>query len=157
MSAPRQPPPMRFLAVSLVLDGLKSVRLVVPVAVIFAVLGIPAATLVAITTPEQGPLPLPTPQVPLLSTTPSGPLQVFAASLPGKLPSPGPNQKRSGTCDPERAQVELSGGCWVATETPPPCPRAKQWEHEGKCWLPVAEAKPVPTSGEPRSAGVAEP
>jgi hypothetical protein len=106
---------------------------------------------------QTGPLPMPAPQVPMLETTPAAALPALAAIIPGGLPTPGPNQKRSGTCDPERAQIELSGGCWVATDTPPPCPRGKQWEHEGRCWLPVAEAKPVPTSGEPHRAGVADP
>lgn len=103
------------------------------------------------------PVPLPVPQVPVLKTTPSAAMPALAAMLPGKLPSPGPNQKRSGTCDPERAQVEINGGCWVETKTPPPCPRGKQWEHEGRCWLPVADAKPVPTTGEPRPVGIADP
>jgi hypothetical protein len=73
----------------------------------------------------------------------------------GAIPSPGPNQKRK--CDPDRAEQEINGGCWVETTTPPPCPRGKQWEHEGRCWLPVAEAKPVPTSGGSSSPGVADP
>jgi hypothetical protein len=105
---------------------------------------------------EAGPAPLPVPQVPLLSSTPAA-LPMLAMALPGKLPPPGPNQLRAGQCDPERAQVEINNGCWVRTETPPPCPKGKQWEHEGRCWLPVAEAKPVPTTGEPRTAGIADP
>lgn len=107
--------------------------------------------------PPSAPTPIPAPQVPLQESTPTGALPTLAAILPGKLPSPGPNQKRSGTCDPERAQVELSGGCWVETKTRPPCPRGKQWEHDGRCWLPVADAKPVPTTGEPRPFPVAGP
>lgn len=103
------------------------------------------------------PMPLEAP-VPLLESTP--------ASLDGgavlhmvlsSLPPPGPNQLRAGQCDPEQAQVTLNGGCWVQTQTPPPCPRGKQWEHEGHCWLPVAPAKPLPTSGGGSTQGVARP
>jgi hypothetical protein len=105
--------------------------------------------------PPSTPLEVP---VPLLESTPALtdggiPLRLVLASIP----PPGPNQLRAGQCDPDRAQKELNGGCWVKTETPPPCPRGKQWEHEGRCWLPVAPAKPVPTSGEARPLGVAGP
>lgn len=78
-----------------------------------------------------------------------------AAALTGALPSPGPNQKRSGQCVAKLAQVELNGGCWVETKTPPPCPDGYQWEHAGTCWLPVAHAMPVPTSGDVPPATVA--
>lgn len=129
------------------------------VLVALALAAAPGLVGVLTTTPklEHGPTPLPSPQVPLLETTPAGALPMLAAMLPSALPSPGPNQKRAGTCDPERAQVELAGGCWVETKTTPPCPRGKQWEHEGRCWLPVADAKPVPTSGERRPLGIADP
>lgn len=103
------------------------------------------------------PAPLPAPEVPLQESTPTGTLPTLASVLPNALPRPGPNQKRSGTCDEERAQVEINGGCWVETKTPPPCPRGKQWEYEGRCWLPVADAKPIPTTGEPRTLPVASP
>jgi hypothetical protein len=73
----------------------------------------------------------------------------------GTLPSPGPNQKRASRCNPKAAQEAINGGCWVQTKTPPPCPEGLQWEHEKKCWLPVAEAKPVPQSGEPQMVNVA--
>jgi hypothetical protein len=75
----------------------------------------------------------------------------------GHLPSPGPNQKRTGRCDTEAAEVEINGGCWIKTEKAPPCTMGKLWEHEGRCWRPVAEAKPAPTTGEPRPRGVATP
>jgi len=69
---------------------------------------------------------------------------------------PGPNQKRAGSCDPGRAEVEINGGCWVETKTPPPCPLGKQWEHEGRCWLPVAPAARAPTSGGSLPVTIAE-
>lgn len=145
---------MRPLAVSVVVSQLK---IVVPVAAIAAVMVGVSGLGVLLREPVLGPAPLPAPQVPVLETTPAAAMPALAAMLPGRLPSPGPNQKRSGTCDPERAQVEINGGCWVETKTPPPCPRGKQWEHDGRCWLPVAEAKPVPTTGDPRTTGVADP
>lgn len=81
--------------------------------------------------------------VPFLSSTPEGrPGSVLAG-----IPPPGPNQRRAGDCDADRAQVEINGGCWVETKTKPPCPDGKQWEHEGRCWLPVAPAARVPTTG----------
>lgn len=91
--------------------------------------------------------------VPYLSSTPEG----HGKSTLTGLPKPGPNQRRAGDCDPDRAQVEINGGCWVKTETKPPCPEGKQWEHEGRCWLPVAPAAPVPTTGGAFPVTVADP
>lgn len=95
--------------------------------------------------------------VPMQEATPTADAGPIIHIVLGKLPPPGPNQLRSGQCDPEQAQVEINGGCWLKTEKPPPCPRGKLWEHEGRCWIPVAQAKPVPQSGEPRPRGVAGP
>lgn len=81
--------------------------------------------------------------------------EVFQVS--SQIPDqPGPNQKRAGSCNPKAAQVEINGGCWVKTETPPPCPEGVQWEHEGRCWLPVAPAARVPTSGGSMPVNIAE-
>lgn len=91
-------------------------------------------------------------------TTDAGNVMGFAwRSVPGKLPPPGPSQKRAGQCETRAAQVAIEGGCWVETKTRPPCPMGFQWEHEGKCWLPVAKAAPVPTSGGGGAPGVAAP
>lgn len=106
------------------------------------------------------PPPLPSPleaPVPLLEYTPTADAGPVRRSVLGKLPPPAANQRKSGQCDPEQAQVELNGGCWVQTTTPPPCPLGKQWEHEGRCWLPVGVAKPAPTSGGGEPRGVADP
>lgn len=94
-------------------------------------------------------------QVPELGwTTEGGPRpETLQASIPEK---PGPNQKRAGTCDPRAAQVEINGGCWVKTETAPPCPEGIQWEHEGRCWLPVAPAARLPSSGGSLPVSIAE-
>lgn len=103
--------------------------------------------------PKVGPIPLPVP-VQEWTTEAHGwsPMQVLFATIP----PPGPNQKRAGKCNPKAAQVEIRGGCWVKTETPRPCPEGVQWEHDdGRCYLPVAEAKPVPQSGEPKMVNIA--
>lgn len=86
--------------------------------------------------------------VPGLGETTDGSSARVVRALGSKIPpEPGPNQKRAGTCNPKAAQVEINGGCWVQTQTPPPCPEGVQWEHEGHCWLPVAPAARSPTSG----------
>lgn len=97
------------------------------------------------------------PAVPLQEATTDGGMPAVASIVLGRLPKPGPNQKRTGQCDPERSQVEMSGGCWVKTEHPLPCPEGKQWEHEGRCWLPVAHASQTPTSGEVYPVNLANP
>lgn len=144
--------PPRHLAV-------ESLRLYATRRMLWTVLVLAFAVLIplggtALLRPGRPPLPSAVPEVPPLDwTTDGGPMatrQVLAG-----FPGPGPNQKRAGHCDPERAQVEINGGCWVETKTPPPCPMGKQWEHEGRCWLPVAEAKPIPTTGEPLPVNVA--
>jgi hypothetical protein len=112
----------------------------------------------ALTVPMQKPAtPTPPmePAVPLQEWTTADAGAMAFRMVPGKIPAPGPNQLRA--CDPERSEVLINGGCWVKTDKKPPCPRGKQWEHEGACYLPVAEAKPVPQSGEPKPRGVAEP
>lgn len=153
---------MRFLAVSLVLDGLKSVRLVVPVAVIVAVLGIPAATLVAISKPEMATSIVAPDLEPGWAVGARVP--VFAALgtvAIEELPAPSPRQRLKPNCDPD-LERELRGACWVPVDVKP-CPRGKAYlndkgpEADGKCYARGMRAEPVPTSGEPRSAGVADP
>jgi len=156
---PIPPPPPRQLALSLLIERL---HLKVPHGwglVVLAVL-VPSGVWVGLGDsrglPPLAPVPAPVPQVPLLSSTPAA-LPVLAMVLPGTLPPPGPNQLRAGQCDKRAAAVEVNGGCWLKTETPPPCPEGIQWEHAGRCWLPLAAAKPVPTTGEPRPAPIAAP
>lgn len=86
-------------------------------------------------------------------TTEGGRPEVLQASIPEK---PGPNQKRAGSCTPERSEVEINGGCWVKTEHPLPCPEGIQWEHQGRCWLPVAPAARLPSSGGSLPVSIAE-
>lgn len=153
-------PPTGNLVVSLIIGKAKAlaggrVHIVAPGAV---VLGALAVWLVPSQLQSPGlPLPAPVPQVPLQTASVGAVPHVLASVTVGRLPPPGPNQKRSGQCDEEQAQVELNGGCWVATERPPPCPRGKLWEHEGKCWTPVAVLPREPTSGDARYGNVAEP
>jgi hypothetical protein len=152
-------PPAKQLVLSLLV---KDLRVNVPqwVGLVVLAVALPTGVWMSLgdfrTPSPAGPIPAPVPQVPLLSSTPT-PLAALSMALPGALPPPGPNQIRAGKCDKRAAQVEISGGCWVKTETPPPCPEGIQWEHKGRCWLPVAEAKPVPTTGEPTPQPVAAP
>lgn len=147
MSKPVSPLNLKPAVVSITIDRL---RIVIPAAVVIAVL---LAFVPGIGAFLTSPRPRLTP-VPTLTSTPDTPL---AQTLFGVLPAPGPNQKRAGSCDPEKTQVEINGGCWMETKKPPPCPQGKLWEHEGKCWIPVGEAKPVPTSGDVQRASVAGP
>lgn len=64
----------------------------------------------------------------------------------GNLPPPMPNQLKAGRCDPDRAEEELEGGCWIRTKTKPNphCPAGKQWEYEGACYVPVMDKQPRP-------------
>lgn len=97
------------------------------------------------------------PPVPLLEATSDAGVPGFASIVLGRLPKPGPNQKRAGQCDAGRAQQEINGGCWVKTETPTPCPEGKQWEHEGRCYLPVGPTVRPPSAGEPPPLSIADP
>lgn len=74
------------------------------------------------------------------------------------LPKPGPNQiTKLEKCRPPAKFRD--GGCWlaIADEVPPCDPPPGQprnlWAEDKRCWFPVAEAKPPPTSGEPRRPG----
>lgn len=149
-------PPTGNLAISLVVGRFRSmagglVRLKAPGAV---VLGLAALILVPAQL-QQGPLPAPMPQVPLQVASVGAVPHAFASVVQGGLPPPGPNQKRAEDCDPEHFEAH-NGGCWLATDKRPPCPKG-QWEHERRCWFPVAHAARVPTSGEPHRVPVAEP
>jgi hypothetical protein len=133
-------------------------RLVVPPAALFVLaLCMPGGAMLLMHE-AAAPVPLPRPSMPPQEWTTDVPRGFSALGMHLQvLPLPGPNQKRSGECDPDQAQVEINGGCWVETKRPPPCPSMKLWEHSGKCWLPVAHAARLPTSGEPRNPSVAEP
>lgn len=117
-------------------------------------IGLPGAgALLHAEAPKRGPAPLPVPQ---LSETTEVHGWDPLAELLNTIPRPGPNQKRAGKCNPKASQVEINGGCWVKTDHPRPCPEGIQWEHDdGRCYLPVAEAKPVPQSGEPQVVNIA--
>lgn len=155
------PPPPKQIVLSLVV---KHLHLKVPqwVGLVVLAIALPTGAWMALGDsrggPLVGPLPLPVPQVPLQGWTTSATMDVATLVLAATVPDkPGPNQKRAGTCDPGRSEVAIGGGCWVKTDHPRPCPEGKQWEYQGRCWLPVAEAKPVPTTGDPRPAPVAGP
>lgn len=148
---PKPPAPLRPLAVSIVVERLK---IVLPLAalVVLAVALSPGLALVLWPRPT---MPTAHPPAREVATDAEAMFTMSRVVLTG-LPLLD-NQKKAADCDPDRAQVAIDGGCWVKTDKPPPCPKGKLWEHEGKCWFPVAYGKPVPTSGELRSAGIAEP
>lgn len=148
-----RPPPMFSRSESIRLFMTPKMLRAVAAVLVLLIIPTGASTLLHPEPPKAGPIPLPVP-VQEWTTEAKGwaPMQV----LFGTIPKPGPNQKKAGHCNPKAAQVEINGGCWVKTETPRPCPEGVQWEHDdGRCYLPVAEAKPVPQSGEPRLVNVA--
>lgn len=97
----------------------------------------------------SAPIPSPTHVQPLLGSTPvSGPSIIGETILGATIPEqPFPTQLTK--CDPRQAQVEIRGGCWVKTETTPPCPDGFQWEWKDTCWLPALRAARTPTTGDP--------
>lgn len=122
------------------------------------VVGAPVALSTSGSTQPLPPPPSPLdPTVPLLEASIDAGVPGFASILLGRLPKPGPNQKRAGECDPGRSQVELNGGCWVETTHPLPCPDGKQWEHEGRCYLPVGPTVRPPTTGDLPPLSIADP
>lgn len=148
-----KPPTESF--VLLITRRMLAVLFVLVVAVLIPTVGAQLAREIFPSLTAQGagiPVPLPVPE---LGYTPGGGRpDVYQVS--GVMPEPGPNQKRAGACDPERSEVAIRGGCWVKTETPPPCPSGKQWEYEGRCWLPVAPAARMPSSGGSLPVTIAE-
>lgn len=144
----KPPPPM--LSKLEILKVVASPRMLRAVVLVLLAVLIPTSAERLLSRPAPLPPPPPAPlPVPSMDWTTDGASAApfFLHAVLGSLPSPGPNQKRAGQCNPRAAQVEINGGCWVKTDTPPPCPEGYQWEHDGKCWLPVAYAKPTPTSG----------
>lgn len=102
--------------------------------------------------------PTPAVQPPTLNTTPAMiPFDLLRGTL-GTLPAPAPNQRKAGQCV-AGFEVEINGGCWMATDKTPPCPEPRAgwvfYAHEGKCWVPVANTPRAPTSGGAQQAGVA--
>jgi hypothetical protein len=109
--------------------------------------------------PSRGDLlPQPYNHTPLLESTPaSAPNTIGKAILGTTIPDePFPTQLTK--CDSRFAQVEIKGGCWVKTETQPPCPEGYQWEWKKACWLPALRAARAPTTGDPEiPVGVSNP
>lgn len=110
----------------------------------------------SVAVPQTPPSPL-EPAVPLLEASVDAGVPGFASIILGKLPKPGPNQRKAGECDPGRSQVAINGGCWVETTHPLPCPEGKQWEHEGRCYLPVGPTVRPPSAGDTSPLSIADP
>jgi hypothetical protein len=104
--------------------------------------------------------PSPVVRLPALDTTPAMiPFDLMRGTI-GTLPKPAVNQKKSGECV-QGYEVEINGGCWMATDKVPPCPEPKNgwvsYAHEGKCYVPVGHTARPATSGGAQQAGVAGP
>lgn len=95
---------------------------------------------------------------PITNTAAAIPFDLMRASFRSAIPRPAVNQKKAGECV-EGVEVELNGGCWMATDKKPPCPPPSTgWQfyaHEGKCWVPVAHTPRPATSGGADRGGVA--
>lgn len=104
--------------------------------------------------------PSPVVQLPALDSTPATvPFDLMRGTL-GTLPKPAENQKKAGECV-KGVEVEINGGCWMATDKAPPCPAPTGgwmfYAHEGKCYVPVGHTARPATSGGAQQAGVAGP
>jgi hypothetical protein len=147
----KPPPPLRPLAVSIVVDGL---RLYVPVAALAVlVLAATPGLLSILSTQAQAPAS----ELEQRWTAGPGVASMAVEVVRGALPSPDPRQRKA-PCDPD-VEHELNGYCWVPIAVWP-CPKGKTWEHAGKCYqraLRVEKLPRDPTSGEGRSLGLADP
>ncbi|HLL85458.1 MAG TPA: hypothetical protein VK420_22490, partial [Longimicrobium sp.] len=65
---------------------------------------------------------------------------------PMKVPLQPYSWQKRGPCNPNRAQVEIRGGCWVQVGTAP-CP-SETFEEAGKCYLAVEQTKRPPPQSE---------
>ena len=157
MSMPKPTPPMRFLAVSLILSWLKDWRVELACTVPIALVA--AAIILVLPAPLHEAAPSPAPEAPrpqemtvdARGTAPA----VLVRLLPGKLPPPVAGQRKP-PCDPifER---EFSGGCWLPLAVEE-CPAERGgFLHEGKCYLRALAPARQPSSGEPNTHGVAAP
>lgn len=65
------------------------------------------------------------------------------------LPVPAtPRPDQETRCDADAAEVNINGGCYIATDKRPPCP-SRQYEHGGKCWVAVGKrGRPATSIGQ---------
>jgi len=66
---------------------------------------------------------------------------------PPKVPVQPFSWQKTGPCNPEAAQIEIRGGCWVQVGTAP-C-RSMTFVEDDKCYLPVERRAPPPQSEVP--------
>lgn len=81
------------------------------------------------------------------------------AVVRGALPPADPRQRRP-PCLERIGEEAFNGVCWLRLDVRPPCPKdleAYAWEHNGKCYAYALKPAGLPTSGEGRPLGVAEP
>jgi hypothetical protein len=151
---PKSPPPMRPLAVSIVVSRL---HVIVPVAAVAALaLVLTPGLALLLLQPPPGLLEAPREQ---RWTADTGNVASLAwAALRGVLPPPDPRQKRA-PCDPEVGEEDIGGVCWIRLAVEK-CPAGKAFPHNGKCYWRALRPEPLPrepTSGDGRPLGVADP
>lgn len=152
---PKHPPPLRPLAVAIVVDRL---RVIVPVAAVAVlVLAVTPGLALLLFQPPLGPQEAPREQRWTAGTGAVASLSLAAVS--GALPPADPRQRRP-PCLERIGEEAFNGVCWLRLDVRPPCPKdpeAYAWEHNGKCYAYALKAAGLPTSGEGRPLGVAEP
>ncbi|WNG33432.1 hypothetical protein F0U61_07230 [Archangium violaceum] len=70
------------------------------------------------------------------------------AGIAYPLPAKPFSDQAKAPCKPNRSEVELNGGCWLALEKRPPCGEDYA-EHQGKCYVPISARSRKPR--EPQS------
>jgi hypothetical protein len=103
---------------------------------------------------------LPSPAVEQRWTAGTGSVASLASwVVRGALPAPDPRQRRP-PCASSIGEEAINGVCWLRLDIRPPCPKdpeAYAWEHNGKCYAYALKPAGLPTSGEGRVPGVADP
>jgi hypothetical protein len=151
---PKPPPPLRPLAVSVVLGELRVLIPVTALAILAIALTPGLALLLQPSLQRHG-------EAPSEQAWTAGTTSVASlawTSVRGALPPPDPRQRKP-PCALDMGEEESGGVCWIRLDVEPPCPQGKAWERGGKCYARVLEVKALPrepTSGEGRTLGIAD-
>lgn len=157
MHKPTEPSPLRFSIRGMVVTVPQAVIVPVTMLVLLAFSG-----LLGLATSSAYHLAVPEVQPPLEQrwTAGTGSVATMTANLVrGELPRPDPRQRKP-PCAEKIGEEAINGWCWLQLAVRPPCPKdpdAYAWEHNGKCYAYALRAAGLPTSGESRPLGVAEP
>lgn len=152
---PKPPPPVRPLAVSIIIGQLK---VTVPVAaIIVLVLGASGVGVLLRESPGVATLPKASPAQRWTAGT--GTMAALAnAAVRGVLPPPDPRQKLA-PCDSEVGEEEIEGACWLRLAVEK-CNDRKAYPYKGKCYWRALRPEPLPrepTSGDGLPLGIADP